>query len=287
MNTVVINCFRRPFTTRLCIEAVMRAQKWYPWADNIAMCLNPGATPEVIRTTREMQLGYRWIEPWRIPGTIGVALRPDESAKWCLDEAFLHGADAVLYVEDDAIISPDSFVLLDWLQEDLKAPIVPTITGGGLLNSAGNRVIGVCLYHETIPANYPADAPPDPRILHLTNGLNTCGGTLFLRDPYLKFIQPRWNCKQREPKGFDFSIHYLMYLHELYMLFPDLSRSHNIGFFDGALGMDHWKRHFARSIWTGEHNGVRDWSQLRLSDTPGGRILEPWMAEELKFEGRG
>jgi hypothetical protein len=279
VNSVVVSTFRRPWQTRLCLESIIRAQRWLAWADRIAICINPAGEREVALTVQEIISAPSSrtlpVEIWVEPGTPGgPAMNAHDASKWMLDHAFNSRSkghnDICLYVEDDAILSPDAFTLLAWYQWAIDRGRI-------------DRVAAFCLYSETIPAH--RAVPPDPAVLHLTNGINTCGGTAFLREPYETVFSPHWNMKQCEPRGFDFSIHYLMYRHELYALYPDLSRSHNVGFFGGGLSMEHWLAHFQRSIWTGEHNGIRNIEELRLKDIPPGRILEEWMRDELRREG--
>ena len=261
MNVIVISTYRRPWQTRLCIEAIRRAQKWHQWADKVIVGIDPNGAREVYDTVCEF--------PWLRKVTLPSHMDAHSASKHLLDLAFKdYNADCALYVEDDVILSPDAFVLLDWMTTNRP-----------------DRVIGTCLYHETVPSDYPIGHPPDPYLLHLNNGVNTCGGTAFLRHAYLDILSPNWNCKKQQPTGFDYSIHYLMYKHCLYILNPDLSRSNGIGFFNGSLSFEQWRDHFGRSIWAGEHNGVNRIDQLHLYDNPPGRVLEPWMQDELRAEG--
>ena len=57
INVVTVATFRRPFHTRLCLEAIARAQRWSAsdltpsgWADRIAICVpcNTHEHPEVL-----------------------------------------------------------------------------------------------------------------------------------------------------------------------------------------------------------------------------------------------
>lgn len=288
MNLIVVNTFKRPFHTRLCLESICRAQRWYPWASEIAVCLRHDQETEMAQNVSRETKGViernfdlpisMWIEP--------EPMTPHTASKWMLDLAFCQSeeVDAVLYCEDDVLLSPDALFLLEWFQQTVPVMHV-------------HKMLGVCLYHETVPEQYIPN-PPDPRRLHLSNGLNTCGGTMFLRKPYLEILSPNWNCKIVEPLGFDYSAHYLMYLHKLYMAYPDLSRSMNIGWSGGSLSQKQWADHCGRSIWVQTHNAARNASFFFQQARDGqGKdalypdpVLEQWMIPEIKhrevMEGR-
>ena len=119
----------------------------------------------------------------------------------------------------------------------------------------------------------------------MSNGLNTCGGTAFLREPYLHYLQKNWNCKTLEPRGFDYSAHYLMYVNSLYMVWPDLSRSHNTGYELGSISQPNWAQYFGRSIWTHTKDAARDWREFRMDGAAPRRHMEPWMEAELRKDG--
>lgn len=294
MNIVCVNTFRRPFHTRLCLEAIARAQRWSGgWADEIWVCFpcNAHEHPEVreeFRGVRDRNPDIVWVES--LAGT-EVPSTPHDMSKWMLDDAFGAGsaqarepADMAVYVEDDAVLAVDAFLMCEYTKrtwdkwtawkEDNCRPVIP--------------VLGCCLYHETIPEQYTREGRPegpDRSLLHLGNGLNTCGGTAFLREPYLKYLSPNWNCKQVEPRGFDYSAHYLMYLHGLYMVWPDLSRSNNIGFETGSIGQPQWARYFGRSIWAQTKDAVWDWREFRMDGTVPPLVKEEWMGAELTHRG--
>jgi hypothetical protein len=276
VNIVAVSTFRRPFHTRLCLESICRAQRWYPWANKIAVCVpangDPLVTAEILRVTeRNSDIRSRlviWNED--------CESNAHAASKWILDTAFTEGAEAVVYTEDDAVLAPDAFAMCEFTRR---------------YASYANDVIdydilGCCLYHETILTQYAAEnRSPDPALLHLSNGLNTCGGTMFLREPYLRVMQPEWNCKQVEPRGFDYSAHYLMYLHNLYMVWPDLSRSHNIGFDLGSCSPEFWAKYFGKSIWTRTRDAQQGWDSFKMDPVPPRRVREEWMEAELKHRG--
>jgi len=275
VNIVTVSTCRRPFHTRLCLESICRAQRWHPWADKIAVCWNLDRSEDLAREVegvieRNPDIPLQvWCEP------TSVASAHDASG-WMLSTAFDLGARCTLYVEDDVILGVDSFVVLDWCQQALAA---------GRLS---DKIIGCTLYHETIPAHY-TERPPDPRLLHLCPGINTCGGTAFFREPYLQCLKPDWNCKQVEPKGFDYSAHYLMYRHGLYMVYPDYGRSMNCGFTAGSIAQETWAQYFGRSIWVQTHDAARSPEELRIDvngpDSYPGLVRETWMVAELEYRG--
>ncbi len=266
MNLITVSTLRRPFETRLCLESLCRAQRWYHWADYIAVAIPSNVDPEVKSEAFRIKGRNPDVEMriWLEPPSIGD---PHAASKWMLDTAFEQGADVTLYMEDDVIISPDAFVLLDATKEVIDP-----------------AVVGCCLYHETIPEHY-RDRPPDPKRVHFYNGLNTCGGTAFKRRPYLNLFSPQWNCKQQEPRGFDYSAHYLMYLHGLYMAYPDLSRSMNIGFQGGQLSRGQWQRYCGRSIWTQTAQALKSPFQFEFPNTLPNTVRETWMEAELQAKG--
>ena len=289
MNIVTVNLFKRPFHARLCLEALARAQRWSAtveskgWADVIAVCLAANAHEHVhviaeaggvIERNPDVPLEF-----WHASHTPS---NPHAMSKWMLDKAFAAGADMALYVEDDAVLAPDAFLMCEWTRQrgDCTADVP-----GELLSK---QLLGCCLYHETIPAQYIAEGRPegpDARLLHMSNGLNTCGGTAFLRDPYLKYLSPKWNCKQLEPKGFDYSAHYLMYVNSLYMVWPDLSRSHNTGYELGSISQPNWAQYFGKSIWAHTKDAARHWRDFRMDGAMPRRHMEPWMEAELRKDG--
>jgi hypothetical protein len=161
-----------------------------------------------------------------------------------------------------------------------------SMLSGGDPFEGQKKVAGCCCYHETVPAQYAAEnRTPDPRLLHLYNGLNTLGGTAFLRRPYLDILSLGWNCKQVLPTGFDYSAHYLMYLHGLYMVNPDLSRSINIGFDGGSLSRKQWADYCGRSLWTQTRDAARDWKEFRMDGPVPPLVKEGWMDAELAHRG--
>lgn len=275
MNIVTLSTHRRPFHARLSLEALCRAGRWHPWARYIAVCLAPDGAPDVQKEVMSVKAANPDIDirVWCEPDYVNS---PHVASKWMLDTAFEQGAGCVLYVEDDAIVSPDAFVMTGYLTTQHDHIGVP--------------LLGCCLYHETIPEQYRREnRPPDPALLHLGNGINTCGGTAFLREPYLTLLSPSWNCKQVEPRGFDYSAHYLMYLHKLFVLWPDYSRSMNIGWSGGSLAPPHWVKYFGRSVNIQTAQALRDTGEFKLAVDPREReiVLEEWMKEELRHKGLG
>ena len=293
MNIVTVNLFRRPFHARLCLEALARAQRWSAtvesrgWAGTIAICLalNASEHPHVIAEA-EGVVARNPDVPFTFWHASHTPSNPHAMSKWMLDKAFAAGADMALYVEDDAVMAPDAFLMCEWTKRNnnMWSGEIPALT----MLSEGKHVLGCCLYHETIPAQYIAEGRPegpDARLLHLSNGLNTCGGTAFLRDPYLRYLSERWNSKTLEPKGFDYSAHYLMYVNSLYMVWPDLSRSHNTGYELGSISQPNWAQYFGRSIWTHTKDAARDWRDFRMDGAAPQRVREPWMEAELRKDG--
>lgn len=306
VNIVTVNLFKRPFHARLCLEALARAQRWSAtveskgWADTIAVCLASNATehPYVIAeaegvVARNPDVPFEF---WR--ATPDIPSNPHAMSKWMLDRAFAAGADMALYVEDDAVMAPDAFLMCEWVKRSYEAYEFSrtchefTVVSTEELNKPGYHpvipvpLLGCCLYHETIPAQYKAEnRSPDPALLHMSNGLNTCGGTAFLRDPYLKHLSSEWNCKTVEPKGFDYSAHFLMYLHNLYMVWPDYSRSLNYGFTGGSIAESEWAKYFGRSIAVTDYEALRDWRGFRMDGELPRRHKEDWMDAELRVRG--
>ena len=270
MNSVVISTHRRPFHTKLCLESIFRADRWHQWADHIHVTVTPHGDPKVREMVQEMIVEhgdprYQWTMQPQV-------MNPHDAARWMLDWQLEQPmAESCLYVEDDAYLSPDAFAMCEWTAE--YASIRPWVAG-------------CCLYHETIPGTVEyTNRPPDPTLLHLANGLNTCGGTLFIRKPYVDILSPNWNCKQVEPMGFDYSAHYLMYLNKLYMVWPDLSRSINLGFQLGSCSPELWARYFGRSIWAQTKDAVDIFKMDDYPQTPPAPHREEWMVPELKHRG--
>jgi len=287
-NIVVVSTFRRPLQTRLCLESIARAQRWSGrsyakrgllgrWADRIliGMPVNWHEHPLVRQVVHTVIEDNRDI-PFEIVEE-ACESDPHVLSKWLLDYAFSAGADIAVYVEDDVVLSPDAFLLCEYTK---RLELAETDGEGNPSPCA----IGCCCYHETIPAQYAAERRiPDPALVHMGNGINTCGGTAFLRDPYLRLLSPQWNCKQAEPKGFDYSAHWLMYLHGLFMLWPDYSRSGGTGCYGGSLSEAQWGAHFAKSVQTDDRTALRDWRDFRMSRDPNERriVQETWMDAEL------
>ena len=298
MNIVTVNLFKRPFHARLCLESLARAQRWSAtveskgWADTIAVCLAANAHEHVHVIAEAGGVIERNPDvPFEFWHASHTPSNPHAMSKWMLDKAFTAGADMALYVEDDAVMAPDAFLMCEWVKQATSKVYADGLYGlYGPYGPSGLKgdVLGCCLYHETIPAQYTAEGRPegpDARLLHLSNGLNTCGGTAFLRDPYLWYLSPHWNCKTLEPKGFDYSAHYLMYVNSLYMVWPDLSRSHNTGYELGSISQPAWAQYFGRSIWTHTKDAARDWRDFRMDGAMPRRHMEPWMEAELRKDG--
>lgn len=266
-NAVVVSTFRRTFVTRLCLEALARAYRWFPWPECIYVCIPPNGDPGVIQETagvmqRNPDVPFSTISEPR-------AMNPHEASKWMLDSGFDQGCETVLYVEDDAILAPDAFLMVEFAERERH-----------------DQTACVCLYHETILDHYRAEnRMPDRRLLHYGNGLNTLGGTAFFRDHYMDVFQPNWNCKEVEPRGFDYSCHYLMYVHSLYSIWPDMSRSFNIGFNLGSSSREFWQRYCGRSQWTQTDQALRNWKEFVLTEPLPPTVLEEWMRPELQHRG--
>jgi hypothetical protein len=277
-NVVVVSTYRRPFSAKLCLEALARCQRWSEdwvawgsaWADKIVIGISAGrnADPDVEKQAVKVVERNPDI-PFEIVKETCDS-HPNNVSKWLLDYGFKgDSVEAVLYVEDDAILATDAFHLCEWTKQFSQ-------------DNRDRNVIGCCCYHETIPAHYAAEGrSPDDRLIRIGNGLNTCGGTMFLRAPYFKILAPNWNCKQVEPKGFDYSAHYLMYLNNLFMMWPDLSRSFNIGFERGALSYPIWLKYFGQSIWTTTRQSARSWKEFKFDGSQPKIFKEPWMEKEL------
>jgi hypothetical protein len=273
MNIVTVSTFRRPFHTRLCLEAICRAHRWHPWAAKIIVFFaqNWHEHP-MVRVEAEGVAANNKDIPFEFVFE-SCDSNPHVVSKYMLDHGFGLGADMVLYVEDDAVLSPDAFVMLE-----------------GSRRFTLNTVCGVCLYHETILEQYQAEGRlPDPALLHYSNGLNTCGGTAFLREPYLKYLRPEWNGKTVEPKGFDYSAHFSMYKHGLFVIWPDYSRSYNIGYELGSISGADWAKYFGRSLKIETANALRDPFQFRMEleniERETKLVLEDWMVPELSGTG--
>jgi len=265
MNTVFVSTYRRPYVTRLCLEALARAHRWCAWADRIFVCIAPHGNPTV-RAESESVLHRNPDIPFVI-ATEPRPMNPHEVSKWMLDFGFDIGCEAVLYVEDDAILAPDAFMMLEFASRERH-----------------DQTACVCLYHETILEHYPG-SKPDPRLLHYGNGINTLGGTAFFRDWYQKVLGPNWNSKEVEPRGFDYSCHYLMYVHQLYAVWPDLSRSVNLGFELGNSTLAFWQQYCGRSQWTQTNQAVRNWRDFVLDEPLPPPVCEKWMLPELQHRG--
>lgn len=298
-NVVVVSTYRRPSHTRLCLEAIARAWRWAVtpdtpgWADMIAVCLpvNWREYPDVQKESqrvfeRNQDVPFEfWLE--------SCPSNPHAASRWMLDQAFAIGAEIALYVEDDVVLAPDAFLFCEYAKQAYRHFGNPEYLTSEedeveyerdkLLK---DRIAGCCCYHETIPEQYVAEGrTPDRRLVHLYNGLNTCGGTAFLREPYLRYLAPEWNGKQVEPKGFDYSAHFSMYQYGLFMLNPDWSRSAGIGSTGGQLSYAQWAEHFGKSITISEYEAVRKWDEFRLSSNPAERAIvkEPWMEAEIEW----
>lgn len=287
MNIVCVSTFKRPFHTRLCLEAICRAQRWSRgWADqiNVHIPSNGHEHPDVLTEVLGVVKRNPDVPFWILHG--GYESNPHAASKYMLDTAFGSGADMAVYVEDDAVLAVDALLMCECTRRFAGPPLAGETGPAGKVK--GVEVLGCCLYHETIPSQYAAEGRvPDRSLLHLSNGLNTCGGTAFLRKPYLDCLSDNWNCKKVEPRGFDYSAHYLMYLHGLYMVWPDLSRSHNIGFTAGSISQTEWAKYFGRSLWTQSEQALVSWNQFKMDGFVPPLMREEWMHGELLLLYRG
>lgn len=298
MNIAVVNVFKRPFHMRLCLEAIARAQRWSGgWAHRIAIAepCNAHEHPLVAEEIEDVIARNPDLNWCRWQAGPDVPSSPHHMSKWMLDRAFDAGAEMAVYVEDDAVLSPDAFLTCEYTKQLQRYGANPDYPADQEEADAAEKysriaatLLGCCLYHETIPEQYVREGRtegPDARLLHLGNGLNTCGGTAFLRDPYLRYLSPEWNCKECEPKGFDYSAHYLMYRHGLYMVWPDYSRSINIGYEQGSIAPADWAKYFGRSLWIQTAQAARDWKEFRFDGVVPPLVREEWMVAELAHRG--
>jgi len=173
------------------------------------------------------------------------------------------GADAVLAVEDDCVLSPDALLLCDWF-----------------LAHHADEYLFLNLGHaetEWSAAGKENDLVERTRI---TSPWAWC----FTRTAWESVIRPSWQCKTLPPRGWDWSLSYLMAQRHLKALVPVLPRAFNTGRELGANGgADVYDRTLGRMPWSdGTWSDPDGYQLVRAADSVLSWRDPAWNAEAEK-----
>ena len=192
MKMMVMTGFRRPQYIKEVIDS-LRKNDVSGYA-KIQFGLEPGY-PEVARICNEVDFMPR--EVYVNDKILGVRDNPYRT----LERAFVSGAECVVYLEDDVVLSPDTLDLANWYFD------LPTRDNHLCLN----------FYNPT--------SQPDMNGVFPGKGFSALGIAMS-KVQWEKFFKPTW---YRDWRGWDHSIISLVNNSQLTNLMPYMSRSHHIG----------------------------------------------------------
>lgn len=93
-----------------CLNSLPKKHDW-----KIYIALESGGGKEVSKVASDWQRFFPFVEVWRNERRLGCSL--NIFTLWSI--AFSDGADAILHLEDDIILSPDAIDLCDWYLSNL------------------------------------------------------------------------------------------------------------------------------------------------------------------------
>ncbi len=125
------------------------------------------------------------------------------------DWVFAGGAQAVLAVEDDCLLSPDALQLCYWFLA------LPNCSDYLFLNLAN--------------CNRPEQTAGRELVCVESTRIESPWAWCFTRAAWERRIEPGWQCKQLPPRGWDWSLSYRMAVMGWKSLTPVLPRARNIG----------------------------------------------------------
>jgi len=164
---------------------------------------------------------------------------------WAFEE---RGAEAILAIEDDCILSPDAGELCEWFIRRVSWPY-PSHSFKGV-----GGTCEICGYARRVTGPHQA-GDEDYLFLSLANNTPSEGGrpldlweSIHVNSPWAwcftldawRKIRRRWNSKTTAPIGWDWSLQYNMNLNHWRSLVPALARAKNVGLQGSSTNADRW-----------------------------------------------
>ena len=187
---------------------------------------------------------------------------PHNNARAAYEWAFADGAQAVLAIEDDCILSPDALEVVKWY-----------------LTTAADRYLLLSLGNNT------PNAGGRPLDVWESCHINSPWAWCFTREAW-EWMAPKWNYKRVNPIGWDWSLSFRMANERRKSLVPALPRARNIGADRGSTGGEPWyQQHLADAEASDRSHGaefrIREIAPVALG-AAGLKWTEPWMAWEMQ-----
>ena len=198
MKTITLTVCNRPDYTAQCLDALSRNDvRGYELficcepdqAETLAVCQKHSAFMPTQIIVHKERLGINY------------------NNKAMYDLVFKAGSEFNVALEDDGILSPDAFDLVQWWFRRFRnepEPLLLCLAGG---------------FDETRPLDV------EEEIGFFRSPWGHCFGC----GSWQFWLKPYWNWKQDHPHGWDHSISTMMKNKGLKALYPALSRCHNIG----------------------------------------------------------
>lgn len=268
---ITVLAWRRPAYLARCLEALRACRGIKEW--HVAISVD-GLHPDPARSNldSDIALTYRvakreslrfpyWPPYWNGARHCGVAEHPKDRISHMVDA---RGYRYVLALEDDCLLTPDALELATWFR---NSPV-------------RDDYAFMSLARETQEAD-----PTRAGELLITDDITSPWAWCFTAESW-KQMAPRWNSKEAEPTGWDWSLRYELARANRWALTPFLPRAYNIG---AEGGVHETQEHFdaclkdaTRSDGAPANFFVGD--TLRIHSVGESRIA-PWMQAENK--GRG
>lgn len=272
MKTISILLHSRPELLEPTMTALLRAQN-LDWFDLVLFCVDVGHPKSAECAESARACAKLLTETGVIDASVFVQDRNqgiEAHSGLALHAAFeWAGSDFNVYLEDDALVKPDTLRLFLWWEQ-----FGPALFKDCCLIAGSNHTHFGRGTQRLIPED-------DPKIvvesLHIPSPF--CWATTKAWWPFFK----KWWCfKQEPPNGFDWSLSMAMRLNKLVAMHPALSRCQNIGREGGAhetgetfdqtqLGL-HYQEEPYEGIY--ELMGRMDRALLER--------LDPWMVSEMR-----
>lgn len=259
--TVAVVLYKRPGYSRETLDALSGCQGFDSIVDKVFIsiddALNQGETLRVAESwARGVEKPVEIIRQRRRNGIVGNSIL-------ALKAGFDSGSERVLYVEDDAVLSPDGLILADYMSKLDPEKYLAC----GL--SRGNKP------HES----------KEPWAL-VENNVHPCPYAWTIHRQQWDFVLKNWCNKHYQPCGWSFAMTFNARMeNKAFFLAPKLARVKNIGREDGTNG--------DRFVWDeslrdipfsdGSYDGQFEIVE-KISHMEAGAIGDAWMQSEISRE---